>query len=162
MIRNLLFCFALMGAISCSDPQRVYENNIDFNEKIWTVENVPEFEFEISDVPNTYNLYYNVRNSISYPYHNLYVRYSLEDSLGNVLSSKLQNMDLFDPTTGEPHGEGLGDIFDHRILAIEGHEFTNKGIYRFKIHQFMRQDTVPMILSVGLRVEFANPVVTSD
>lgn len=157
MVRKLGYFFCLILMSSCSDPQRVYEKNIDFNDKIWTVENIPEFEFEITETSQPYNLFYNVRNSISYPYHNLYVKYSLEDSLGNVINSKLQNMDLFDPVTGEPYGEGLGDIFDHRILAIESHEFAKPGKYKFKIQQFMRQDTLPMILSVGLRVALSHP-----
>ena len=140
---------------ACSDPARVYERNIDFPQKMWLADSIAEFEFEIEDGGQEYNLYYNVRNSISYPYHNLYVQHTLEDSVGNVLSKALQNMDLFDPVTGAPRGEGLGDIFDHRILAIEHHEFPGKGVYRFKIQQFMRQDSLPLILSMGLRVEIA-------
>lgn len=156
MIRSLSFCLLVFLFFSCSDPLRVYEKNVDFNNKIWVVDDIPVFEFEISEPRRTYNLYYNVRNSVSYPYHNLYVKYSLEDTLGNVISSKLQNMDLFDPVTGKPHGEGLGDIFDHRVLAVTAEEFKNPGTYRFKLQQFMRQDTLPMILSVGLRVEYAD------
>lgn len=157
MIRSLLICSLIFLAGSCDDPQRVFEKNVDFKDKMWIVDDIPAFDFEITETAKTYNLYYNVRNSLSYPYHNLYVRYSLEDTLGNVISSKLQNMDLFDPKTGEPYGEGLGDIFDHRILAIEDQEFTDPGPYRFKVQQFMRQDTLPMILSVGLRVEYSTP-----
>jgi gliding motility-associated lipoprotein GldH len=83
------------------------------------------------------------------------VQYTLEDSTGNVQSKALQNMDLFDPVTGKPLGEGLGDIFDHRILAISNHHFQQPGQYRFKIQQYMRQDSLPLILSIGLRVEIA-------
>jgi gliding motility-associated lipoprotein GldH len=64
-------------------------------------------------------------------------------------------MDLFDPITGAPLGDGLGDIFDHRILAVSNQRFPENGLYRFKIQQFMRQDSLPLILSVGLRVEKA-------
>jgi gliding motility-associated lipoprotein GldH len=64
-------------------------------------------------------------------------------------------MDLFDATSGKPLGDGLGDIFDHRILALSDYRFETAGTYRFKIEQYMRQDTLPMILSMGLRVEFS-------
>ena len=139
----------------CSDDTRVYERNIDMPGNLWLADSIAEFEFEIVNTDESYNLHYNVRNSISYPYHNLYVQYTLEDSLGNVLSKALQNMDLFDPVTGKPLGDGLGDIFDHRILAIPNHQFPREGWYRFKIQQFMRQDSLPLIMSVGLRVELA-------
>lgn len=146
--------------MGCADPIRVYEKNVDFDQKMWLVDSIAVFEFEILEPHKSYNLYYNIRNSLSYPYHNLYVKYTLEDTLGQVIGSKLQNMDLFDPVTGAPHGEGLGDIFDHRILAVSDQKFPSRGSYRFKIQQFMRQDTLPMILSVGLRVEYADTLST--
>lgn len=142
-------------AVACADPGRVYEKNIDFKQNLWLADSIASFEFEVTEVDSDYNLYYNVRNSISYPYHNLYVQYTLEDSLGNIQSKALQNMDLFDPVDGKPLGSGLGDIFDHRILAIPNYQFQEPGWYRFKIQQFMRQDSLPLILSVGLRVEKA-------
>lgn len=154
MIRKHFCVFLLLLMLfACSDPLRVYEQNIDFSEKLWLADSVAQFEFEITESDLAYNLYYNVRNTISYPYHNLYVRHTLEDSLGVALSSALQNMDLFDPLTGAPLGDGLGDIFDHRILAISNQRFPENGLYRFKVQQFMRQDSLPLILSVGLRVE---------
>ena len=158
MIRKLFYVSLLLLILfSCSDPRRVYEQNTDFSKNLWLADSVVQFEFEITESDLNYNLYYNVRNSISYPYHNLYVRHTLEDSLGTTLSSALQNMDLFDPITGNPLGDGLGDIFDHRILAVSNQRFPENGLYRFKIQQFMRQDSLPLILSVGLRVEKAAP-----
>ena len=157
MSRNFYLLLIMIFYVACSDPSRVFDKNIDFKQQYWIVDEPAVFDFEITDASQPYNLYYNVRNSISYPYHNLYVRYSLEDTLGNVLNTKLQNMDLFDPVSGKPLGDGLGDLFDHRILALPDYRFEQAGIYRFKIEQFMRQDTLPMILSMGLRVEYAQP-----
>ena len=152
-ISGLLLFSVIALVVTCTDPGRVYENNIDFKQNLWLADSIALFEFEITDADSEYNLYYNVRNSISYPYHNLYVQYTLEDSIGNIQSKALQNMDLFDPVSGKPLGSGLGDIFDHRILAIPNYQFQEPGWYRFKIQQFMRQDSLPLILSVGLRVE---------
>ncbi len=154
-ITLVAYCLVLLVLVGCADPNRVYERNLDFPENLWLADSIAEFEFEIKDVQQSYNLHYNVRNSNSYPYHNLYVQYTLEDSLGNILSKALQNMDLFDPVTGKPLGDGLGDIFDHRILAIADQQFPKTGWYRFKIQQFMRQDSLPLIMSMGLRVEIA-------
>jgi len=147
----------LLLTAGCSDPDRIYERNVDFPGNLWLADSIAKFEFLISDDEQTYDLHYNVRNSISYPYHNLYVQYTLEDSTGNVLSKALQNMDLFDPVSGNPLGDGLGDIFDHRILAVSRQRFPTEGWYRFKVQQFMRQDSLPLIMSMGLRVEIARP-----
>ena len=129
---------------------------------LWLADSTAEFVFEVKNSETEYNLYYNIRNSLSYPYHNLYIRHTLEDSLGNMLGSALQNMDLFDPVTGRPLGEGLGDIFDHRILAVSNQKFPKSGWYRFKMQQFMRQDSLPLILSVGLRVEIKSEEVVEE
>jgi gliding motility-associated lipoprotein GldH len=159
MQKHLHCIVFLLIFAACSDPARVYEQNLDLPGNLWLADKTAEFEFEIKDSERTYNLYYNIRNSLSYPYHNLYVRHVLEDSIGNELASALQNMDLFDPVTGKPLGEGLGDIFDHKILAISNKKFPEDGWYRFKIQQFMRQDSLPLILSIGLRVETIDEVL---
>ena len=106
---RLIFYLSLLGLgiFSCNDPSRVFDDNLDFKQQYWLVDQPVVFDFEITDAGQNYNLFYNVRNSNTYPYHNLYVRYSLEDTVGNVISTSLQNMDLFDATSGKPLGDGL-------------------------------------------------------
>jgi len=139
------FGFAVMISLlfSCDD-KRVYEKNIDFNSRYWSLSEKPEFEFEISDTLQAYNLYCNVRNSLSYPFARIFLNYYLQDSSGLLLERKMVGQLLFDVKTGEPQGSsGLGDIYDHRIPL--------KMNYRFE--QNMRSDTLSGILAVGLRVE---------
>ena len=50
-------------------------------------------------------------------------------------------------------GKGLGDILDIQKVFLEKYQFDNPGLYRIRIDQFMRQDSLPDVLSVGLRVE---------
>lgn len=135
------------------DESRIFEQNADIHEKTWNVDSIKSFSFKIENPGRSYDLYYNFRNTRAYPYRNLYVQYTLEDSLGNKLDSGLHNINLFDPKTGEPFGSGLGDIYDHQVLALEDYIFKNPGWYRFKIQQYMRIDNLPEITSVGLRVE---------
>lgn len=113
----------------------------------------PSFEFAISDSSKQYNLYYNVRNSIDYPWDRLFVNWSLYDSSGNELAKKLVYNDLFDPT-GRPYGEsGIGDLYDHQFAIASHFRFTRAGRYTLKLTQFSRQDTLRGILAVGVRVE---------
>ncbi|MDN5205677.1 gliding motility lipoprotein GldH [Fulvivirgaceae bacterium BMA10] len=148
----LIFCVLILNAC---DSSRVFEQNTDLENGYWPKNDVKAFDFEIKDETEAYNIYYNIRNSISYPYHNLYLTYSIEDSLGNNISQALQNMNLFDPKTGEPVGSGLGDIFDIQILALKDFKFKHPGKYTFRMQQFMRMDTLPDILAVGMRIERA-------
>lgn len=132
------------------------KKNVDISNRRWGINEIPSFDFEITDTERRYNFYYNVRNTLEYPYQNLYVTYFLEDTVGNVISTDLHNMDLFDKKTGMPKGSsGLGDIYEHQFLAIPNYRFDTAGVYRFRIQQYMRQQELPEIVSIGLRVEVA-------
>jgi gliding motility-associated lipoprotein GldH len=85
----------------------------------------------------------------------LYVTYYLLDEQGKQLSARLQELILMDATTGKPLGDGLGDIFDHQIVSLQNYKFNKRGKYTFKIKQYMRQDPLPDIMSIGIRVEKA-------
>lgn len=157
-MKFIKICTFLLSALlfGACDNSRIYEQNVDIHEKTWHVDSIPGFSFRIEDPENSYNFYYNFRNTRAYPYRNLYVQYTLEDSLGNKISSDLHNIDLFDPVSGKPYGNsGLGDIFDHQILALQNLKFDSAGLYHFRIQQFMRRENLPEITSVGLRVEEA-------
>jgi len=146
----LLFIFL----IGC-DTSRVYELNIDLEDNFWKQDHMPTFQIEIPDADQSYNVYYNIRNTISYPYYNLYLKHILEDSISNVISTNLDELILFDEKTGRPLGSGLGDIFEHQIPVLVNYQFSNKGKYTLKVQQFMRLDSLPHIMSVGIRVEKA-------
>ena len=142
--------------LSSCDSSRVYEDFNDLEESFWHLDSVQTFSFEIPDDSKLYNVSGTFRNASSYPFYNLYFQYTISDSLGNVLTEELKEVDLFDPKTGEPLGSGLGDLFDHSFVLEENYQFPNTGSYSISFEQYMRRDTLPFILSVGARVEFAS------
>jgi len=146
------FIFMVLVTFACNS-NRIYEKNVKFPDRIWEKDSEAEFNFEINDINTNYKFYFNLRNTILYPYQNIYLSYSLEDTLGNVYDSELTNINLFDSKTGKPFGSGIGDIFDHQYLVIDDYQFNNPGMYLFKIKQYMRMDSLPEIMSVGLRIE---------
>jgi gliding motility-associated lipoprotein GldH len=152
-------CFIfLTGAFilfSACDESRVYEKNIDFAGNDWYVDSVAKFPIEINDPSIDYNLYVDVRNAVSYPFTNLYIQYNLYDSTQKKIQGKLMRLPLFDKKTGKPYGDGLGDIFDHRFALNKDLKFPYKGKYQAEIIQYMRQDPLPFIMSIGIRVEKA-------
>ena len=135
------------------DSLRIMEENIDFDQGIWDVDNKPGFIFEVSDLQEKYNIYFNVRNTVNYNYHNLYITYYLLSEEGEQLASDLKEVFLFHPKTGKPYGSGLGDIFEHQFILLENQQFSKPGRYRLIIEQYMRVDSLTDILSVGVRAE---------
>lgn len=157
MIKHLwagLFCLALFFLAAC-DNNRIYEQNIDIKANNWSIENAKEFSFEITDPSKTYDIYFNVRNALSYEFYNLYVSQTLISPDGQMLDKKLHNMFLMDKKTGEPLGSGAGDIFDHSFLALKKQQFPKAGTYKIKLVQYMRKNPLPGVMSVGVKVAFS-------
>ena len=152
---RLIFSLLVIVALVSCDDQRIYEKNADLKDKMWLADSTLDFTFKVPDLKEKYNLYLNLRNTVSYPYENIYITYYLKDTLNNEIKKQLVNYNLFDPKTGKPFGSGLGDVFDHQFLLLENFKFERPGPYVFEIQQYMRMDTLPEILSGGLRVEKA-------
>lgn len=157
MGRNLsgliCLCGLCLALFSSCDDSRVYDNYSDFDDQVWPMDSVQRFTFSISDTSQQYLLSHLVRNTADYSYYNLYMRFTLEDSLHQVIQSELQEVILFDPKTGNPYGSGLGDIFSHEFPALEGFRFPHAGSFTFSVQQYMRTKSLAGIQSVGLRVE---------
>jgi gliding motility-associated lipoprotein GldH len=139
--------------VSC-DSNRIYEDNAEFRDRAWRVTDEPRFNFTIPDTARRYNVYYNVRNSLDYPFARIFITYHLYDSNGFELAKKLVFNDLFDQKTGRPFGDsGLGDLYDHRFPIMQNRKFNYKGKYSIKLDQLMRKDTLIGVVAVGVRVE---------
>lgn len=138
------------------DTKAVYSEYTDIDDGKWYIKNAPSFTFEIKDATEPYNIYYNLRNSLSYGYYNLYLTRYLRDERGKEIESRLDELILMDPKTGKPNGDGLGDLFDHKFLVKRNYRFPKAGKYTMQIRQYMRQDPLLNIQSVGITVERAN------
>lgn len=157
---KLIFFLLLTAGLYACDESRIFEQNKDIPNHSWHKDSTLLFQVEIENPAIPYNLYYNIRNAVSYPARNLYLRIEIQDSLGHLLTSDLNNIELFDPKTGKPYGDGLGDIFDHRVKVLDQFLFPEKGVYNVEVQHRMRDkimidNHLPDILSVGLRVEKA-------
>ncbi len=147
----LLFFIVLMNAC---DGARVFEGYKDLENKKWSARETVSFSFPISDTQQPYNLYYNIRNTLSYPYYNLYITYELLDAGGKVLETKMLDSNLMHPQTGEPMGSGAGgDLFDTQFPLLTRYQFAKIGTYQIRLRQYMRMDELPEIVAVGVRVE---------
>lgn len=152
-----LYLIILIMVLTGCDKNRVFEENQDIPDNSWQIKNVPQFSFIIQDSAAAYNIYFNVRNAIFYEFYNLYIRAELTGPDGKLLHVKLHEMYLMDKVTGKPLGDGAGDIFDHRFLAIKNFKFPQAGAYKVRLKQYMRRDPLPGIMAVGVRVEKINP-----
>ncbi len=154
-MKQLALVVVMALVLAGCDTNAVYKEYTDIEDGKWSIKNAPSFTFEIKDASIPYNIYYNLRNSLSYGYYNLYLTRYLRDSTGRELESRLDELILMDPKTGKPNGDGVGDIFDHKFLMKRNYRFPKPGQYTMQIRQYMRQDPLLNVISVGITVEKA-------
>ena len=157
-MRKLLFALIFIAgtlSLSSCDKNRIYEQNIDIPDNNWKIEDVKEYSFDIKDTTKAYDIYFNVRNLLSYEYYNLYISQTLLGPDGNKIYTRLHDMYLMDKKTGEPLGSGTGDIFDHSFLAVKQQHFNKAGTYKIRLTQYMRKNPLPGIMAVGIKVSQA-------
>jgi gliding motility-associated lipoprotein GldH len=150
--KGIFLLIVSLSIASCEDNS-IWKGHEDLKDGSWYIKKVPTFTFEITDENQLYNISYLIRNAIQYPYYNLYLTRELYDDKNKLINTKLEEVILFDQKSGKPLGDGLGDLFDHKIIAYRNLKFPKKGKYTVKLKQYMRQDPLLGIMSVGINVE---------
>lgn len=153
-----LLIFILLGALLSCESNRIYEQNNVLDSRQWLADAPEVFPFEVSDNSQSYNIYFNIRNSLDYPFSRFFVEYTLIDSAGTELKKNLNSQYLFEQKTGKPFGNSaIGDVFDHQFKIIENYKFPYNGSYQISLKQLNRADTLKGVVSVGVRVETVLP-----
>jgi gliding motility-associated lipoprotein GldH len=148
----LLINLSLLFFTAC-DSRRVFDENKEIPDAVWNANQKIAFEFEVPDTTTVFNTYINVRNASQYPYSNLYLFVTATFPNGTV-SKDTVNCILQDEN-GHWLGDGLGDLWDNRILFKPMVRFPQAGKYKIEFEQAMRQQQLPMIMDVGFRLEKA-------
>ncbi len=151
-MNRVLVCllFVAIAFTSC-DPSRYFEENKEIPKMEWDKDVPLSFLVSVEDTSLGYNVYINVRNAGFYRFSNLYIFVNTTFPQGQVHRDTVECI-LASPE-GRWLGEGLGDIWDNRILFKENVQFTQPGEYRFELNQAMRINPLPGIMDAGIRIE---------
>lgn len=151
LLALLLACLLLTAC----DKNRLYEQIYTLDNQKWPEKEPFVFQFEVNDTTQLYNVLYNLRYSLDYPYYNLHMKYTIKDEQGQIVATQLQDMNLMHPKTGYPFGNGYGEMYELQIMALPKIKFKETGKHNFTLHHYMRTDTLEGVASVGLRLEKA-------
>lgn len=153
-IFNILYLIFIILFLSSCDSKVVFEENKKFPENRWEQKNNIVFTTEIKDTLTPHNIYLNVRNAGGYQFSNLFVFFTTQTPTGKRERDTVE-LTLADPS-GKWLGEGLGDIWDNRLLFKNNFLFPEKGLYTFTLEQAMRIDPLPQLMDIGIRIERNN------
>ena len=147
----LIFIISLLF-ISCGNEVLVDKSN-EFEEGYWEVKNTFATQFDVIDTVNNYNFFVTLRNTNDYPYQNLYVFLKTDFPNGkqkiDTINCPLANLQ------GNWLGKGFAGVYDNRVLYMARKRFPLTGSYKISIEHGMRENDLPGILDVGLRIEKA-------
>ncbi|CAL1521170.1 gliding motility lipoprotein GldH [Chitinophaga sp. MM2321] len=144
-------------AAACKPPKMdAFEKNLEIPGHDWAYDFKPSFEVAIQpeDTADLYNIYVNVRHTDAYPYSNVWILVGTQYPGDSTAREQRVELPLSD-INGKWLGSGLDDIYEHRIPIQQKAIFDKPGTYKFTFEQNMRQNPLPHVMNVGLRIEKA-------
>lgn len=136
---------ALCGLLAACQTDRIFEEYRGMNGSEWKVADTVRFKPNVKD--EKFAVVLGVKYNNDYDYRNLYVRYTIQDSLGHTIDSKLMDVPLFESASGRPLGKGFGSTFTKYDTLPISQSFTS-----IELLQYMRIDTLQGIEAVGVKV----------
>lgn len=150
-MRFILYNLILvMFAVSCGKSYH-YDAEKTITDGVWNYADTLLFAYNISDTASRYNLYIDISHADTFSTQNLYLRFHTVFPDGKRTSSVL-SFDFYD-SKGANKGACSGGDCTLRSVIQEKAMFKQPGEYQLVIEQFMRQDSVKGVQSVGLMVE---------
>ena len=130
----------------------VFEKDTTIPQYEWSSTFRPSFDFDIIDTTSTYRLYIVLRHTDAYRYNNIWLNIGSKFP-GDTMSYQKLELGLGNDATGW-EGSGMDDIWEVRKPIAKG--AFKIGKYTFSIAQIMRENPLPNIMSIGMRMEKMN------
>ena len=144
------FTLITLGLCSC-DPNKIYESNVKIPAEGWQHTDHARFEVEITDTITPCNIYINVRNNSKYKYMELWLFVDVYSPFGFMERDTAKIM-LADHR-GKWLGNGIGNKYDTRYFFRRNIRFPATGKFVFEYEQATRDELLPGIDDIGLRIE---------
>ena len=153
-IKYIVLILLVLLFNSCKD-NHIYQKYQKIPDYVWNSNYSVSFDFNLKDTNSIYNVYFNIRNSATYPYSNIWVILQKPDNIGMLIKKRYEF--VLANSDGSWRGVGLGDIFDNHFILEERVKFKQIGEYTYTFKQNMRVDDIKGIMDIGLEIEKLTP-----
>lgn len=131
----------------------VYDENKEVDQQAWKTTDKLYYEVDITDTIKDYKLAINIRNTIEYPYSNIF--FYMNTILPNGKVTKCDTIECYLAyPDGTWKGKGSSKIRDNRFWIAKNIKFEQKGKYTFELRQATIDSTLKGICDVGLHLEY--------
>ncbi|MDF9831493.1 gliding motility lipoprotein GldH [Parabacteroides sp. PF5-6] len=141
-------CCLWLLCTSCTD-RTYYEQYQTIDNKCWAKDAEYYFTFEITDTSAAYDLTVEIRNNDRYPYQNLWLFHSEQHPSGPLVR------DTTECLLADDYGRWLGtgiSLFQSSHTLRSSYHFKEAGSYTLAFRQGMRNEALPGIQQIGLRI----------
>ena len=152
-MRYLYFLFFIL-LFSCQDENLIYCRSKVIKNNIWAHNDTLNFDVDIKDSTLIFDVNINVRNDNSYPYNNLGLLFLINKSDSLIYNDTL-NLTVSCEEEGWI-GNGWGSLFEFKTNVITDFNLQDTGVYNFMILQYMKDNELKGINSVGLELEIVD------
>ena len=135
----------IMMLLSSCRSDIVYSRFISIPSEEWSADELPRFDFTITDTLSDYRMLIYVRHTERYPYQNMWL--FVRDSL---------RQDTIEFYLADDRGQWLGNkhhgFIEMPVLFEENYHFPDTGSYYIAIQQGMRDNLLRGVTDIGLEI----------
>lgn len=140
----------LLGYLTACDNSIMYEELHHIEKAQWKASDTIFFHFTVTDTAQLYDFGFNVRNTTSYDYQNLYM-FITAWYPGGTWSRDTAEC-ILAAADGKWFGKGMGKIKDSQFLFRKGVRFRRSGKYTLCVNQAMRKELLQGISDIGINI----------
>lgn len=145
------FFFFIIVVSSCV-RSHIFEKNEAVKSFQWNNSDKKMFTFDINDTISTYSIYFNLRHTDAYKYANIWIQIGTKYPNTDTFAYAKKEIVLAN-ADGKWLGRGMNEIWEHSMLIASNVKFSKLGTYTITTAQIMRDNPLPQIMGVGLRVQ---------
>lgn len=150
-----LFAFAALLFGACQTGV-VYNYSKPIEGGLWAAKDRISNSFEVDDTLSSNNFFINLRNTTNFQYSNVFLFVHTTFPNGKKSTDTVEC--VLTDRAGRWLGSGNGFIKDNsvitnKILYNYQKKFPLKGTYKIELEQAMRENPLPEIIDVGIRIE---------
>jgi len=143
-----VLCFGF--ALTSCDDSILYEQRHRIDNSSWKSTDTLLFAFTVTDTVQAYDFGFNIRNTTSYPFQNLYL-FLTAWYPDDTWSRDTAECILAAPD-GQWYGKGNGKLRDSYFVFRKGVKFRRAGSYTVGVNQAMRVDNLEGVSDIGIRI----------
>ena len=147
-----IFLFSLVILFSCNNDSKIYSKYKDLSKGgLWDKEDEVFFKVQVKDISSTYNVKFLFRHLSEFAYKDLNIKVT-ETSPSKRESVSEYSLKLVDEN-GDYIGEELMSVIDCETEVESNKQYTEKGVYIYRVEHVMSVSSVGNAIELGLNVE---------